>query len=131
MNAKHQHEYTRSKPGASVETCRCGKFRHTENAGPAIVGRPVTPQVEALPGMTPLGIKPTDASSKLLEVAGTIIGVRYALDHAPLLSGTVGLDRSDVHELESCLEDALKALDRAENQVRRMTRSTLPLNGGR
>lgn len=98
--------------------------------------KPVTPQVEALPGMTPLGFKPaalsaTDAGFKLLEVAGTIIGVRFALDNTPLLSGVAGLDRADVHELESCLEAALEALDRAENQVRRMTRSTLPLKGGR
>ena len=34
----HQHEFTRSKPSATVETCRCGKFRHTENAGPSIEG---------------------------------------------------------------------------------------------
>lgn len=34
---EHQHEYTRSKPSATVETCACRKWRHTENAGPAIV----------------------------------------------------------------------------------------------
>lgn len=32
----HTHAYSRSKPSATVETCTCGKFRHTENAGPSI-----------------------------------------------------------------------------------------------
>lgn len=32
----HTHAWTRSKPGATVETCSCGKWRHTENAGPSI-----------------------------------------------------------------------------------------------
>lgn len=40
--ATHQHAYTRSKPTATVETCRCGAFRHTEHAGPAIVEQPAT-----------------------------------------------------------------------------------------
>lgn len=34
---KHMHDFKRSKPSASVETCSCGKWRHTENAGEAIV----------------------------------------------------------------------------------------------
>lgn len=33
---KHQHRYKRSKPGATVEVCACGRFRFTEHAGPAI-----------------------------------------------------------------------------------------------
>lgn len=37
MATKHTHAFTRSKPSATVETCDCGKFRHTENAGHAIV----------------------------------------------------------------------------------------------
>jgi hypothetical protein len=28
---KHEHEYKRSKPTATVEICYCGRFRHTEN----------------------------------------------------------------------------------------------------
>ncbi len=32
----HIHTYTRSKPTASVETCTCGRFRHTEHSGPPI-----------------------------------------------------------------------------------------------
>lgn len=43
MNSKmlsektHEHIFTRSKPSATVEVCRCGKFRHTENASEPIV----------------------------------------------------------------------------------------------
>lgn len=37
MTNKHEHIFTRSKPSASVEVCRCGKFRHTENASEPIV----------------------------------------------------------------------------------------------
>lgn len=33
---EHTHKFTRSKPLATVETCSCGKFRHTENAGEPI-----------------------------------------------------------------------------------------------
>lgn len=40
----HTHQYRRSKPSATVETCRCGKFRFTEHAGPPIVGQPIPNQ---------------------------------------------------------------------------------------
>lgn len=33
----HKHQFTRSRPDAKVETCVCGRFQHTEHAGPAIV----------------------------------------------------------------------------------------------
>lgn len=34
----HVHEWTRSKPTATVDTCYCGKFRHNENnTNPIIV----------------------------------------------------------------------------------------------
>ena len=43
----HTHVYNRRKPESTVETCACGKFRFTENAGPSIVeqtkGAPVPP----------------------------------------------------------------------------------------
>lgn len=43
--AKHAHVFTRSKPTATVETCPCGKFRHTEhNTNPVIVEQPVNRQ---------------------------------------------------------------------------------------
>lgn len=32
----HEHNFTRSKPTATVETCVCGRWRHTEHASPAI-----------------------------------------------------------------------------------------------
>lgn len=34
----HLHEYRRHRAGATVETCPCGAFRFTDNAGPAIPG---------------------------------------------------------------------------------------------
>jgi hypothetical protein len=37
---RHAHQFTRSKPTASVETCACGKFRFTEHAGEPIVEQP-------------------------------------------------------------------------------------------
>lgn len=33
----HKHQFSRSRPNATVETCTCGKFRHTEYAGEPIV----------------------------------------------------------------------------------------------
>lgn len=44
---KHQHEWQRSKPGASVELCMCGRWQHTENSGPAIVGITQSYRVES------------------------------------------------------------------------------------
>ncbi len=32
----HQHQFTRSTCHATVEICRCGRFRFTEHAGPSI-----------------------------------------------------------------------------------------------
>lgn len=43
MTITHEHVYTRSKPGATVETCACGKWRHTENAGPSIIAQEAAP----------------------------------------------------------------------------------------
>lgn len=40
---KHTHEFSRSKPTASVETCSCGKFRHTEHSGAPIEGQTTQP----------------------------------------------------------------------------------------
>jgi hypothetical protein len=37
---KHVHNFTRSRPGATVETCPCGNWRFTEHAGPPIVEQP-------------------------------------------------------------------------------------------
>ena len=31
MNAQHAHTYTRRNKASTIETCSCGKFRHTEN----------------------------------------------------------------------------------------------------
>lgn len=50
----HEHVYTRSHPGATVETCKyCSRFRHTEHARPAIVEVPAEPDMDMTPRYAP------------------------------------------------------------------------------
>jgi len=42
MKTKHTHVYRRGR--SSVDVCICGRFRHNEKAGPAIVVQPPPPK---------------------------------------------------------------------------------------